>query len=296
MECEPVKTIWQREHNPATLIVTSNTGFWEILESNHKVKGVVIPDTIVYKEGQLWRWYFAVNGVNNKPIIMRKNNDALNVDKIVKHFAGRLKHLTGYFKDKPRRINEFLPFLPVCFSHNNVEKFNTFWNFKETESMLTSLLRTIVYLQDHVPCVPHFDLFSSARFYCTFSEENGLGGLDRFKCYKEILEYADASMNPDSQLYRENAIDIAQIITNDDEAFAVKQRLWRELAEVKERRPHSDSNSQARKPGAKITRTYLVCEEYLSSNMIKVVLGESRSRGLLWNTSTSPSGSRSSAC
>lgn len=270
MECEPVMTIWARDHNPETYILHSSTNFWEVLESNHKVEGVNIPDTVVYKEGQLWRWFFTAAKCNSKSVIMRKNTAALNIDAIVSHFASRYKTLKKHFSKYVKRMPEFLPFTPVCFSKNSVEKFNTFYNYKETETMLTSLLRTISYLQDFVPSQPHYDLFSSARFYCMFSEENGLGGSDRFKCFKEIIEYVDAGMNSDSQLYRENAVDAANVVNSEEKAFGLRVALHEELSRLNKWRTKSSVEEGHQKYGTRVTRTFPVCEDYIWAVLVKV--------------------------
>lgn len=182
---ESMQKVWERENNHDNVVVTSQTGFWEIFESNHKVEGVQIPNTVVFKEGQLWRWYFSATKCTSKKIILRHNAKGTTVERIMSMFNHWKAHCEGLAaRNTKYDMQYFLPFTPICYCRSIVEKYNTFLNSAETENVLTSIIRTIVYLQEFIPSTSHFEVFSAPRYYCMFNADSP----EVYKCFKEVVE------------------------------------------------------------------------------------------------------------
>ena len=285
MECEPIEKVWEKDKNMSFYSLNSPMGFWEIFESKQKLEGVQIPQTVVYKEGQLWRWYFTASKANDKKVIMRKNVHSVSADSVIHHFKVHGKHLAKYQKQNPKFPSIYTPFVVTAFVRNTTEKFNNFLNFKETEGLLSSLPRNISYAQEYVPSKSHFEVFSAPRFYCYMKD-------GQYECFKEIVEYKDPSQNSDCRLYRENLLDISHIILKSETAHQCISQWRSEIEKIQELRSTELKKNGQPKPKPKIVKTFIVSEEHYRSQLTEVASLYRRPAGRSCRSSTPSSSSR----
>ena len=271
MECVSVEKLWEKERDRNLQTFISQTGFWELLDCQHKLEDVEIPQTVVYKEGQLWRWFFT--GIKGcKKLILKKNAQMVTPEKIISHFRSHKHRLEKLNNSSSKFSKEFAPFIVVSYCKNTVEKFNTYLNFAETENVVGSTPRTVSYVQEFVPSKNHFDAFSAPRYYCYLNGE-------AIECFKEVVEYKEPNQNFDSKLYREEMLDPTLVVPENmkrKEEFVLRANAkWKEeIEKVQSTRAEELARNGEPKPKPKLTKTFVLSEPGFRSQLIEVDLGK----------------------
>ena len=90
MACISIKSLiekWENENEDCIhgIKVTSCYNYFDILNTQNNLEEILMPETFIFKEGGIWKWYFNSNK-NKKLTILQKRNNKLFTDNIKDHF------------------------------------------------------------------------------------------------------------------------------------------------------------------------------------------------------------------